>query len=84
MANTRARIRMTTLYTFAGSKGMLVAGTGNKVEDFGVGFYTKYGDGGVDLSPIADLMKSEVYEIAKELKIINFNSKCSSNRWIME
>ena len=71
MANTRARIRMTTLYTFAGSKGMLVAGTGNKVEDFGVGFYTKYGDGGVDLSPIADLMKSEVFEIAKELKIIN-------------
>ena len=70
MANTRARIRMTTLYTFAGAKGMLVAGTGNKVEDFGVGFYTKYGDGGVDLSPIADLMKSEVYEIAKELKII--------------
>ena len=70
MANTRARIRMTTLYTFAGSKGMLVAGTGNKVEDFGVGFYTKYGDGGVDLSPIADLMKSEVYEIAKELKIV--------------
>ena len=50
---------------------MLVAGTGNKVEDFGVGFYTKYGDGAVDLSPIADLMKSEVYEIAKELKIIN-------------
>ena len=71
MANTRARIRMTTLYSFAGSKGMLVAGTGNKVEDFGVGFYTKYGDGGVDLSPIADLMKSEVFEIAKELKIIN-------------
>ena len=70
MANTRARIRMTTLYTFAGSKGMLVAGTGNKVEDFGVGFYTKYGDGGVDISPIADLMKSEVYEIAKELKIV--------------
>ena len=71
MANTRARIRMTTLYTFAGSNGMLVAGTGNKVEDFGVGFFTKYGDGAVDLSPIADLMKSEVYEIAKELKIIN-------------
>ena len=70
MANTRARIRMTTLYTFAGAKRILVAGTGNKVEDFGVGFYTKYGDGGVDLSPIADLMKSEVYEIAKELKII--------------
>jgi NAD+ synthase len=61
---------MTTLYAFAGAKKMLVAGTGNKVEDFGVGFYTKYGDGGVDLSPIADLMKSEVYAIAKELKVI--------------
>ena len=65
LANTRARLRMTTLYYFAGLHGYLVAGTGNKVEDFGVGFYTKYGDGGVDLSPIADLMKSEVYEIAK-------------------
>ena len=61
LANTRARLRMTTLYYFAGIHGLLVAGTGNKVEDFGVGFYTKYGDGGVDLSPIADLMKSEVY-----------------------
>jgi len=71
MANTRARIRMTTLYAYAGAKGMLVAGTGNKVEDFGVGFYTKYGDGGVDLSPIADLMKSEVFELAKEMGIIN-------------
>ncbi|MDG1849695.1 MAG: NAD(+) synthase [Flavobacteriales bacterium] len=70
-ANTRARIRMTTLYAFAGTHGMLVAGTGNKVEDFGVGFYTKYGDGGVDLSPIADLMKSEVFALAKELNIIN-------------
>jgi len=70
MANTRARVRMTTLYAFAGAKKMLVAGTGNKVEDFGVGFYTKYGDGGVDLSPIADLMKSEVYAVAKELKVI--------------
>ena len=69
LANTRARLRMTTLYYFAGLKGYLVAGTGNKVEDFGVGFYTKYGDGGVDLSPIADLMKSEVYEIAKYLGI---------------
>jgi NAD+ synthase len=69
LANTRARLRMTTLYYFAGLKGLLVAGTGNKVEDFGVGFYTKYGDGGVDLSPIADLMKSEVYEIAKVLKV---------------
>ncbi|WBU88194.1 NAD(+) synthase [Cellulophaga omnivescoria] len=65
LANARARLRMTTLYYFAGLHGYLVAGTGNKVEDFGVGFYTKYGDGGVDLSPIADLMKSEVYDIAK-------------------
>ncbi|MEE9362961.1 MAG: NAD(+) synthase [Cellulophaga sp.] len=69
LANTRARLRMTTLYYFAALKKYLVAGTGNKVEDFGVGFYTKYGDGGVDLSPIADLMKSEVYEIAKALGI---------------
>jgi len=69
LANTRARLRMTSLYYFAGLKGLLVAGTGNKVEDFGVGFYTKYGDGGVDLSPIADLMKSEVYEIAKFLDV---------------
>lgn len=65
LANTRARFRMTTLYYFAALNKYLVAGTGNKVEDFGVGFYTKYGDGGVDLSPIADLMKSEVYEIAR-------------------
>jgi len=69
LANTRARLRMTTLYYFAGIYGYLVAGTGNKVEDFGVGFYTKYGDGGVDLSPIADLMKSEVYALADFLKI---------------
>ncbi|MGJ8667302.1 MAG: NAD(+) synthase [Patiriisocius sp.] len=65
LANTRARLRMTTLYYFAGLHRYLVAGTGNKVEDFGVGFYTKYGDGGVDLSPIADLMKSEVYAIGE-------------------
>ena len=71
LANVRARLRMTTLYYFAGLHNYLVAGTGNKVEDFGVGFFTKYGDGGVDLSPIADLMKSEVYEIAKELDVIN-------------
>ncbi len=70
LANTRARLRMTTLYYYAGLKGLLVAGTGNKVEDFGVGFYTKYGDGGVDLSPIADLMKSEVYAIAKHLDVV--------------
>lgn len=69
LANTRARIRMTTLYYLAGIYGLLVAGTGNKVEDFGVGFYTKYGDGGVDLSPIADLMKSEVFLLGAYLKI---------------
>ncbi len=69
LANTRARLRMTTLYYHAGLLGLLVAGTGNKVEDFGVGFYTKYGDGGVDLSPIADLLKSEVYAIGELLKV---------------
>ncbi len=69
LANTRARLRMTTLYYFAGIHSYLVAGTGNKVEDFGVGFFTKYGDGGVDLSPIADLMKSEVYQIAEYLQL---------------
>lgn len=71
MANVRARVRMTTLYAFAGHEKMLVAGTGNKVEDFGVGFFTKYGDGGVDLSPIADLYKSEVYALARELGVID-------------
>lgn len=75
LANARARIRMTTLYYFAGLHGYLVAGTGNKVEDFGVGFFTKYGDGGVDLSPIADLVKSEVYELGRALCV---------NREIME
>ena len=69
LANTRARLRMTSLYYFAALNSYLVAGTGNKVEDFGVGFFTKYGDGGVDLSPIADLMKSEVYELSKYLGI---------------
>ncbi|MFN3951324.1 MAG: NAD(+) synthase [Thermaurantimonas sp.] len=69
LANTRSRLRMVTLYYHAQLYGLLVAGTGNKVEDFGVGFYTKYGDGGVDLSPIADLMKSEVYELARYLGI---------------
>jgi NAD+ synthase len=69
LANTRARLRMTTLYYYAGIYGLLVAGTGNKVEDFGVGFYTKYGDGGVDLSPIADLMKSDVYALGEYLEI---------------
>ena len=70
LANTRARLRMTCLYYYAGIYKALVAGTGNKVEDFGVGFYTKYGDGGVDISPIADLLKSEVYTLAKHLQII--------------
>ncbi|MFH6768736.1 NAD(+) synthase [Gaetbulibacter aquiaggeris] len=69
LANTRARLRMTTLYYFAAINKYLVAGTGNKVEDFGVGFYTKYGDGGVDLSPIADLLKTEIYTIANYLGI---------------
>jgi NAD+ synthase len=69
MANTRARIRMLTQYAFANHHKMLVVGTGNKVEDFGVGFYTKHGDGGVDISPLADLMKSEVYEVGRELGI---------------
>ncbi|MBU3821216.1 NAD(+) synthase [Flavobacteriaceae bacterium XHP0103] len=69
LANTRARLRMTSLYYFAALEKLLVAGTGNKVEDFGVGFYTKYGDGGVDLSPIADLLKTQVYAIAKHLNV---------------
>ena len=70
LANLRSRIRMSTLYTFASNQKLLVAGTGNKVEDFGVGFFTKYGDGGVDLSPIADLMKTEVFGLAKYLGIV--------------
>ena len=69
-ANTRARLRMLTLYYFGQLNGLLVCGTGNKVEDFGIGFYTKYGDGGVDVSPIADLYKTEVYELAKHLNLI--------------
>ncbi len=70
MANSRARIRMTTLYQVAAANKGIVVGTGNKVEDFGVGFYTKYGDGGVDISPIADCTKTEVWELGKELNII--------------
>jgi len=69
LANTRSRLRMVTLYAFAGHYRLLVAGTGNKVEDFGVGFYTKYGDGGVDIAPIADLMKSEVYAVGKAMGV---------------
>jgi len=71
LVNSRARLRMTTLYYYAAAHGRLVLGTGNKVEDFGVGFYTKYGDGGVDVSPIADLTKSEVYAVGRELGIID-------------
>jgi NAD+ synthase len=70
LANSRSRLRMTTLYQIAGIYKGLVVGTGNKIEDFGVGFFTKYGDGGVDISPIADLTKTEVRQIAKELNII--------------
>jgi NAD+ synthase len=70
MANSRARLRMTTLYQVASANKGVVVGTGNKIEDFGVGFYTKYGDGGVDISPIADCNKSEVWEIGKELNIL--------------
>jgi len=69
LVNTRARLRMTTLYYFAALQSRLVVGTGNKVEDFGIGFFTKYGDGGVDLSPIADLMKSEVYQLGRTLGV---------------
>jgi len=70
MANSRARIRMTTLYQVSAANNGIVVGTGNKVEDFGVGFYTKYGDGGVDISPIADCNKTEVWEIGKSLNIL--------------
>lgn len=69
LANSRARLRMATLYAIGQKTGVLVAGTGNKVEDFGVGFYTKYGDGGVDLSPIADLMKTEVFALGQALGV---------------
>ena len=70
-ANSRARLRMTTLYQVAAANKGIVVGTGNKVEDFGVGFYTKYGDGGVDISPIADCSKTEVWELGKELNILD-------------
>jgi len=70
-ANSRARLRMTTLYQVAAANKGIVVGTGNKVEDFGVGFYTKYGDGGVDISPIADCNKTEVWELGKELNILD-------------
>lgn len=83
MANSRARLRMTLLYAIGQANGCLVAGTGNKVEDFGVGFFTKYGDGGVDLSPIADLTKTEVWSIAKEIKVIEeiISAKPTDGLW---
>ena len=70
MANTRSRLRMAALYYYGQINGLLVAGTGNKVEDFGVGFFTKYGDGGVDLSPIGDLLKTQVYTLAEALAVL--------------
>jgi len=83
MANSRARLRMTTLYQVAAANHGIVVGTGNKVEDFGVGFYTKYGDGGVDISPIADCTKTEVWELGKELKITEdiINAKPTDGLW---
>lgn len=83
MANSRARLRMTTLYAIGQANGLLVAGTGNKVEDFGVGFFTKYGDGGVDLSPIADLTKTDVFRIGKELGIVEsiMSAKPTDGLW---
>ncbi|MBT7623120.1 MAG: NAD(+) synthase [Flavobacteriaceae bacterium] len=77
LANSRARLRMTTLYQVAAANKGIVVGTGNKVEDFGVGFYTKYGDGGVDISPIADCNKSEVWELGEELGILKEIIKAS-------
>lgn len=83
MANARARLRMTTLYALGQAHGLLVAGTGNKIEDFGIGFFTKYGDGGVDLSPIADLTKSDVKAVAKELGVIQeiIDAKPTDGLW---
>ena len=83
LANTRARIRMSILYLIAGSSKGIVVGTGNKIEDFGVGFFTKYGDGGVDISPIADLMKSEVYDLGYKLNIISsiMDAKPTDGLW---
>jgi NAD+ synthase len=71
LANSRSRLRMTALYQVAGTYNGLVVGTGNKVEDFGIGFFTKYGDGGVDISPIADLTKTEVRQMSRELNVNN-------------
>ena len=83
LANTRSRLRMVTLYYIASLNNFIVAGTGNKVEDFGIGFYTKYGDGGVDISPIADLLKSEVFKLARYHKIIDeiISAKPTDGLW---
>jgi len=82
-ANSRARLRMTTLYQAATSNNGIVVGTGNKVEDFGVGFYTKYGDGGVDISPIADCTKTQVWEMGKNLGILDeiINAQPTDGLW---
>ena len=84
MANSRARLRMTTLYQVAASNKGIVVGTGNKIEDFGVGFYTKYGDGGVDISPIGDCKKTEVWELGRELKILDeiINAQPTDGLWV--
>ena len=84
MANSRARLRMTTLYQVAAANKGIVVGTGNKVEDFGVGFYTKYGDGGVDISPIGDCKKTEVWELGRELKILDeiINAQPTDGLWV--
>jgi len=83
MANSRARLRMTTLYALGQANRCLVVGTGNKVEDFGVGFYTKYGDGGVDLSPIADLTKTQVWKLSAEVGVIQeiIDAKPTDGLW---
>ena len=83
LANSRARLRMTTLYQVAAANKGIVVGTGNKIEDFGVGFYTKYGDGGVDISPIGDCKKTEVWELGRELNILDeiINAKPTDGLW---
>ena len=83
MANSRARLRMTTLYQVAAANKGIVVGTGNKIEDFGVGFYTKYGDGGVDISPIGDCKKTDVWELGRELKILDeiINAQPTDGLW---
>ena len=84
MANSRARLRMTTLYQVSAANKGIVVGTGNKIEDFGVGFYTKYGDGGVDISPIGDCKKTDVWELGRELKILDeiINAQPTDGLWV--